>query len=477
MESSNSQISIALGPGNTLCKGKYTILKKIGSGGFGITYMATQNPLNRNVCIKEYFLTGRCVRDNERRTIVPLENGIEIYEKYRQAFVKEGQTLAGLNHPGIVEVVDVFDENGTSYMVMNYIEGRSLQKIVEDEGPLPYEVAVNYIAQVSEAVGYIHERHILHRDIKPENIMITGDFRAVLIDFGSAREFVNDKTQAQTSILTHGYAPTEQYSTTSRKGSYTDIYALGATLYFILTGKTPMDAASRMTDEMPEPKQINPAIPEEANRTIMKAMQMKSTDRHQSVMEFMNDLRNINGTAASGENTKKKKTKIHTTDDKTSMIDNKSSAMDSNGEKKKSHKGLWIVLGVVGGLILTAAILFFALRDSDDDSSRRKKKKHRKIEDSSDYYYYQQQEENQADYPYYNDSIAYETYEEVADEPTEAYSYWQTCFRCNGSGICQSCDGNGYYYISSDYTTVCGECDGTASCPICQGMGGYEAYY
>ncbi|MBP5516465.1 MAG: protein kinase [Bacteroidales bacterium] len=474
MESSNSQISIALGPGNTLCNGKYTILKKIGSGGFGITYIATQNTLNRNVCIKEYFLTGRCVRDNERRTIVPLENGIEIYEKYRQAFVKEGQTLAGLHHPGIVEVVDVFDENGTSYMVMNYIEGRSLQKIVEDEGPLPYEVAVNYIAQVSEAVGYIHERHILHRDIKPENIMITGDFRAVLIDFGSAREFVNDKTQAQTSILTHGYAPTEQYSTTSRKGSYTDIYALGATLYFILTGKTPMDAASRMTDEMPEPKQINPAIPEEANRTIMKAMQMKSADRHQSVQEFMNDLRNLNDVPVNNSATNNRDSAAGVqTNSKTSVMD----ANGDNGEKKKNHKALWIVLGVIGGLLLTAAILFFALRDNDDDSSRRRKKKHRIVEDSTDYYNYYQEEQSAADYPYYGDSVAYEQYAEAADEHVEAYSYWQTCFRCNGSGICQSCDGNGYYYISSDYTTVCGECNGTASCPICQGMGGYEAYY
>ncbi|MBP5241218.1 MAG: protein kinase [Bacteroidales bacterium] len=286
----NTQRFKELQPGTTLYGGKYIVEKTIGEGGFGITYKAMQQGLNRPVCIKEYFISGRCVRDTAAHTLQLQGIDDATFEKYRQAFVHEAQTIASLHHSNIVEVIDVFNENNTSYMVMPFIEGRSLQKIVEQNGPLSYNDAVNYMAQITNAVGYIHDRHLLHRDIKPDNIMITPDYKAVLIDFGSAREFEQDKTQMHTSILTQGYAPTEQYTRNSRKGSYTDIYAIGATLYFILTGQVPIEAAARITEPMPEPKEINPNIPDNANHTILKAMQLKPADRHQTVQEFMNDL-------------------------------------------------------------------------------------------------------------------------------------------------------------------------------------------
>lgn len=166
--------------GTALNNGKYIVEEKIGEGGFGITYKAVQNGLGRIVCIKEYFLAGKCVRDTRMMTVRLQGMSEDLYEKYRQAFVREARTLAALHHPNIVEVIDVFDENGTSYMVMPFIEGRSLQSIVEKNGRLSYPEAVNYIAQVTTAVGYIHERHILHRDIKPDNIMITSDYKAKL---------------------------------------------------------------------------------------------------------------------------------------------------------------------------------------------------------------------------------------------------------------------------------------------------------
>ena len=298
-----------LHPGTGLNGGKYVIEKKIGEGGFGITYKAIQQGLNRIVCIKEYFLAGRCIRDTHTRTIHLQGITEDTFEKYRQSFVKEARTLAALHHPNIVEVIDVFDENGTSYMVMPFIEGRSLQSIVEKNGPLTSPEAVNFVAQITNAVGYIHEKHILHRDIKPDNIMITADFKAILIDFGSAREFEQDKTQMHTSMLTHGYAPTEQYTANSRKGSYTDIYAIGATLYFVLTGQVPLQAAARMTEKMPEPKELNPDIPDEINRTILKAMQLKAENRHQTVKDFMDDLLNIRPTELVDESVVIEKTK------------------------------------------------------------------------------------------------------------------------------------------------------------------------
>lgn len=327
-----------LQPGTTLCGGKYTILKKIGEGGFGITYKAVQNRLNRTVCIKEYFLAGRCIRATHARTVMVQGTSEEVYEKYRQAFVKEAKTLAALHHPNIVEVIDVFDENNTSYMVMPFIEGESLQYIVDKRGRLPYPEVVNYIAQITNAVGYIHDHHILHRDIKPDNIMITADYKAILIDFGSAREFEQDKTQIHTSMVTHGYAPTEQYTANSRKGSYTDIYAIGATMYFVLTGKVPMEAAARATEseQMPTPKDLVPDLPDEANRTIQKAMQIRAENRHQTIQEFMDDLRNV----------------------RPSVL------VDETIGGKESSKKLTMILAVAGGLI-AILIGFLILRPKE----------------------------------------------------------------------------------------------------------------
>ena len=280
--------------GTTLCNGKYTIEKKIGEGGFGITYKAIQSGLGKIVCIKEYFPAGKCIRNTRKKTIHLQGFTEEQFEKYRQAFVKEAKTLANLQHPNIVEVIDIFDENNTSYMVMPFIEGLSLYNMVKERrGHLPYQEAVNYIAQITNAVAYVHKKNILHRDIKPENVIITPDFKAILIDFGSAREFVHDQAQTQTSIVSHGYAPTEQYTNNSRKGAYTDIYAIGATFYFVLTGKIPLEAAARLTEKMQEPKELVDKIPDEANRTILKAMQLKAENRHQNVQDFMDDLRNI----------------------------------------------------------------------------------------------------------------------------------------------------------------------------------------
>lgn len=292
METNLSELHYLL-PGTALNGGKYIIEQMIGEGGFSITYKAKQTDLNRNVCIKEYFLAGFCVRNIKGGTVRPLGSNADRFQKYKSSFVTEAQTVASFDHPNIVKVIEIFDENNTTYMVMPFIDGYTLDGYVGKNGPLSYQDAVNYIAQIADAVGYIHERHYLHRDIKPKNIMITNDFKAILIDFGSARVFEEDKTQAYTSMYTDGYAPPEQYTRFSRMGAYSDIYALGATLYFILTQKEPMAATARVTETLPTPRELNPNLPSEANRTIMKAMQLNSLNRHQSISEFMDDLRNV----------------------------------------------------------------------------------------------------------------------------------------------------------------------------------------
>jgi serine/threonine protein kinase len=286
----NNSILKELPAGIYLQSGKYTVERTVGVGGFGITYYVRQNLSGQHFAVKEFFISGYCLRNTQNYTVIPQGMENAVYKKYLQKFIEEAQTLARLDHPNIVKVADIFMERNTAFMLMPFLEGQNLQQMVDQHGPLNYETTVNYIAQISEAVGYIHTRNILHRDIKPDNIIITPENKAILIDFGSAREFVQDKTQSHTSILTQGYAPLEQYSVNSRKGSYSDIYSMGAAFYFALTGIKPMDAASRTMETMSDPKTIRPSIPEEANRTIMKAMQIMPENRHQSIAEFMEDL-------------------------------------------------------------------------------------------------------------------------------------------------------------------------------------------
>ncbi len=347
METINNELR----PGTTLNGGQYTVLDIIGQGGFGITYRARQNKLNRTVCIKEYFLDGRCQRNAQDSTISITGTDGAMFERYREGFVKEAELVASLRHPNIVEVIDIFDDNNTSYMVMPFVEGSNLKTMVAQRGAMAFGEAMNYMAQVCEAVEYIHQRHILHRDIKPSNIMITNDYRAVLIDFGSAREFVEDKTQAHTSILTKGYAPPEQYSTVSRKGSYSDIYSLGGTLYYLLTGQDPVDAAARMTEPMPEPRELNGAIPEHVNRAIMRAMDLQPQRRQQSVREFVGELNGLTSAGHSTGGTTAARTYerqgLHT------------EAVQSHEPPKKSggKAWLWILVGLGGGALLVAILM------------------------------------------------------------------------------------------------------------------------
>ena len=283
-------IQSELSSGTMLSGGKYVIEKKIGAGGFGITYLARHTILDRKYAIKEFFMSGYNVRNNATNHVSLQGLEVKDFDRVRQTFINEARTLAHLNNEAIVKVIDIFDENGTSYMVMPFVEGATLKSMVDKDGSMEYEMAVNYMVQICEALTYIHSKDILHRDVTPDNVIVTPEQKIVLIDFGSARKFIDNKTQRQTTIVKPGYAPLEQHSARSRKGAFTDIYSVGAVFYYLLTSERPMDATERVLEKMKEPIELNPNIPPQINAIIMKAMEMDGEMRYQSAKELIDDI-------------------------------------------------------------------------------------------------------------------------------------------------------------------------------------------
>ena len=175
---------------NTILKnGDYRIINTLGQGGFGITYLATQRGLDRTVVIKEFFMSDYCARERDTlRVTFGTSGSREMIERFREKFVKEARNIANFNCKGIVSVIDVFEENGTAYYVMDYLGGGSLADKVKN-GPLPEPVALRYIHQVAESLSYLHGKNVMHLDIKPANILLGEDGNAVLIDFGLSKQY------------------------------------------------------------------------------------------------------------------------------------------------------------------------------------------------------------------------------------------------------------------------------------------------
>lgn len=281
-----------LNSGVLLQNGKYKIEKALGQGGFGITYIATQDLLERKVCIKEFFFKDSCSRSSTGDVILGIEANRNIVERFLNKFIKEARTLSNLDHPHIIRIFDIFKENNTAYYVMDYIEGSSLEDIIKDNISVTESNAVRYITQVAGAIDYIHQRSINHLDIKPGNIMIRkSDNQAILIDFGVSKQYDSQGEQTSSTPVgvSVGYAPLEQ-SSVGGVGTFspaTDIYSLGATFYKLLTGQTPPDASLVLNEGLPE---MPISICNNVKNAIIQAMDPRKNKRPQSIQAFLSLL-------------------------------------------------------------------------------------------------------------------------------------------------------------------------------------------
>lgn len=288
-----------------LQNGKYRLIHAVGQGGFGITYkgvwytevkgalgtVKTEVP----ICIKEYFFKDYCYRDNGSFAVrVHSETGKMLFDKFKEKLIKEAKILSEVHHPYIVNVLEVFEENNTAYIAMEYISGNSLKYMMEKEGVMPEVRLLKYVRQIGEALQFVHEKNVLHLDVKPSNILIDKNDNARLIDFGVSKRYNIEQQETSTTMLTlsKGFASIEQYDNegTQSFSPCPDVYSLGATMYNLLTGKVPTESILRAARPLPQPREVNPSITPKTEAVMLKAMQIISTDRYQSVAEMLASL-------------------------------------------------------------------------------------------------------------------------------------------------------------------------------------------
>lgn len=277
----------------------YIVKSVLGQGSFGITYLAyvrhkdsSAKSANTLVAIKEFYMKDINGREGSAVTASSQEG---LFDKYRNKFANESKLIHSLSHPGIVKILDCFEGNNTFYYVMEYVEGGSLNDYIEVCGQIPEEESLRYVRNVGEALEHMHKHNMAHLDVKPSNIMITKNGRAVLIDFGLSKQYdENGIPESSTSIGggTPGYAPIEQatFHTSPDLPVTMDVYALGATLFKMLTGTRPPEASSVLNEGFPAGELLRYNVSANTVRCIEKAMAPMRKSRYQNISSFINDL-------------------------------------------------------------------------------------------------------------------------------------------------------------------------------------------
>ena len=277
----------------TVLKGRYLLGRVLGQGGFGITYLAWDESLKARVAVKEYMPGELATRLEHRQVVVRTAARQEEFAYGQERFKEEARILAKfMGQPNIAGVTDYFDENGTSYFVMDYIEGISFKTyIAQAGGRVSPEEALDVMIPVLRALTAVHGEGLIHRDVTPDNIYITKDGNVKLLDFGSARYSLGDKSKSLDVILKVGYAPKEQYIRRGRQGPYTDMYSCAACLYAAITGYLPPESLERLDhDTLVPPSEAGAEIPLYLERAILKGLAVQPEDRFQTAGEFLEAL-------------------------------------------------------------------------------------------------------------------------------------------------------------------------------------------
>ncbi|MDD5018480.1 MAG: FHA domain-containing serine/threonine-protein kinase [Eubacteriales bacterium] len=280
----------------SLLNNRYLTGKVLGTGGFGITYLAKDLQGKRLCAIKEYLPAELVARDTSSQLVkVSSPNKGKIYEHGLNGFFDEAKVLSTLaGFKGIVKVYDCFLQNNTAYLVMEYLEGTTLLRLASNnQGTLNYKTANKILLDVSAALTKVHEKGILHRDISPENIFVTTEGQTKLIDFGAARYYMSGISQTLSIVLKPGYAPPEQYSSKGNQGPWTDIYALACTFYYVFSGSSVPPALDRLNGQTVEPlSRIDQSLPGGLSLAIDRAMNLNVKMRPQNMAEFLDELHN-----------------------------------------------------------------------------------------------------------------------------------------------------------------------------------------
>ena len=280
-------------PVNSILNGRYLVGKVLGAGGFGITYIGYDLRLDGKVAIKEYYPSGAANRSMSLTVFPAMDERDGIFDIGKARFLKEAKTLSEFVEDGnIVTLRDYFEENGTAYIVMEYLEGEDLSYYAQEHGRLEMDEALDLLEPAMLALDKVHKKGLIHRDISPSNIMVLSDGRVKVLDFGSARLQNTSGERSLTVMLKHGYAPEEQYRPHGEQGPWTDVYAMSATIYRLITGKAPPAATERMFEDTLElPSKLGAKLTPAQERALMRGLALRAPDRTQSMAELAASLR------------------------------------------------------------------------------------------------------------------------------------------------------------------------------------------
>lgn len=274
---------------------RYIIGRVLGIGGFGITYVAYDTVGKERVAVKEYYPVEWATRTLPDRKIIPNSMARDkLYRHGQEVFVNEAKILQGLKEiPTVVDVKGFFRENATAYMVMELLEGLTLSKYMKNSGMerMPYQLANQIIDTIGQALEYVHKYQLLHRDVGPDNIIITTEGEIKLIDFGTTRIYGLNSPRGMSVLVKPGFAPIEQYSRTGSQGPWTDVYALAATYYYLVTGKKPASATERISGTKVIPiETLAPGIPDTVSAAITHALNENWKQRPRTMQQFLREL-------------------------------------------------------------------------------------------------------------------------------------------------------------------------------------------